>query len=327
MTEFYVPSTVLLSYVQKYSVEDLKAFSLREAVEFYRAFLNSSEEDIRSSCYLHLNDLMTYKVLRKKLRNKILGRDVKICFSLPKDVKIPVITEEDLEYYISVDVEALKELKLRKTRIIDRILTSDILFRLYYYLVQNYPEFQNYVLEFNKLETVISEAEYSISDRISSIIKENRESDLYPQYFNFYHPRILAGFKESCFPLLSWSKILTWGIRYIIFTDRHKELGLKSFKEKRIEECKTAFEKEVQDYIKRLEAVATAVKVLSTGALNEYEAFIYSMLPLALLEIGKLYNTATKIGLDFIELERTFNRLASTGKIKLVNGYFVKVEG
>ncbi|MEM5868333.1 MAG: hypothetical protein QXG39_10500, partial [Candidatus Aenigmatarchaeota archaeon] len=120
MTEFYVPSTILLSYVQKYSVEDLKAFSLREAVEFYRAFLNSSEEDIRSSCYLHLNDLMTYKVLRKKLRNKILGRDVKICFSLPKDVKIPVITEEDLEYYISVDVEALKELKLRKTRIIDR---------------------------------------------------------------------------------------------------------------------------------------------------------------------------------------------------------------
>ncbi|MEM5868008.1 MAG: hypothetical protein QXG39_08845, partial [Candidatus Aenigmatarchaeota archaeon] len=177
-----------------------------------------------------------------------------------------------------------------------------------------------------KLETVISEVEYSISDRISSIMKEYRESDLYLQYFNFYYSRILVGFKEFCFPLLSWSKILTWGIRYIIFTDRHKELGLKPFKEKRIEECKTVFEKEVQDYIKRLETIATAVKVLSTGALNEYEAFIYSMLPLTPLELGRLYNAAISIGLDLVELEKTFNRLLSTQKIQLKDGYFQKVE-
>lgn len=327
MTEFYVPSTILLSYVQKYTVEDLKSFSLNEAVEFYREFINSDKGDVRTSAHIFANNFIVYKELREKLRNKYLGRDVKICFSLPRDIKIPAITDEDLEYYIAVDVKALKELKLRRTRIVDRILTSDLLFRLYYYLVQNYSDFKDCVAEFHKAETMLRNACCTVASRIQSLIHEYKDkSDYFTKFFNFYRSELLAGFKSACFPLLSWSTLLDWSIHMIIFTDRWEELGLDPFPNERIEDSRTIFEKEVQKYIEHLKTVTAGIKVLSTGAYNEYEALIYSMLPLAPLELGSLYNTAAKIGLDLDELEKTFNRLLSTQKIQLKDGYFQKVE-
>lgn len=326
MTEFYVPSTILLSYVQKYSVDDLKSFSTRDAVEFYREFVNSKEEDIRSSCYLSINDLYVYKKLRNKLRHKYLGRDVKICFSLPRDVKIPIVTDENLEYYISVDVEALKELKLRKTRIIDRILISDLLFRLYYYLVQNYPDFESNVKNFNDIINNVDDTTDSIAGKIESLLREHKDADINLRLFNFYYSRLLSGFKEACFPMLSWSRLLKWSIRFIIFSDRRKELGLKDYSEKRIEESRTVFEKEVNAYIERLKTVAAGIKVFSTGADDEYEALIYSMLPLTPLELGKLYNAATRMGLDITELEQTLNRLISEKRIVLRDGHFQRGE-
>jgi len=331
--EFYFPAPILMQYVDAISTKELREYAKENPVSFYIEFIKNTENDVRTSVLQIPSLRERYREYRNALYGLVLGKDVKLYFSRNAPT-IPEYSPDELEFYLQDDkkLEELKTLKLRKYKVIERIIITDMLFRLYYDL---YPKLKDIlskyreVLRLVKNFTVYKSARYALIERDFMLFDRHNGANV----MNIYYPEQLRGFKSMCFPLMSWSSLIQLGMLHFFASGRWYEVNdvvgeLKSYTvggktvkpnviteptSEFIDDCKMHYERGVEQYKNMLERFLTEVKAILEEK-DPTEEFILSTLPASFFEI---YEKAKAIGLDVDDVIFKLKDLIRRGVVKI----------
>ena len=334
--QFYFPAPLLMQYVNVVSTRELREYAEDNPVKFYIEFVKNTENDVDTTILQIPSLRERYREYRNALYGLILGKDVKLFFS--KDVpSIPEYSPEDLAFYLQKEVES-KLLKLRKYKVIERIIVTDMLFRLYYDI---YPRIKNIlkkyreVLKLVKNFTVYKSAKYALIEREFTLLDRHKGANV----MHIYYPEQLNGFKSTCLPLMSWSSLVQLGMFHFFASGRWEEVNqvvgeLKAFEingklikpnviteptDEFLEDCKLHYEKGVENYISMLERFITEAQSIMEEK-DPVEMFILSNLPSTFFEI---YEKAKAQGYDTDDVIFKLKDLVRRGIVKIDGGRFV----
>lgn len=313
--ELYFPATILSQYVGVANISDLRSLSDVDPVHLYLEFNKPSDEDVDTTILMPPNLREWYIRYRESLRGKVLGKDVVLMFSIHDEVIVDW-DQSDLEYYlITRGFDSLMEheskLRLRKYKVIERVITTDMLFRLYYSIsdrirdeLTRFWELRREVAFFNMRRAT----RYAFVER--DYLPYNREHG--GNAMHIYHPQELRGFKTKCFPLLSWSGLIQLGMLHFIVSDRWRELNIfKNVPYEFIKECEEEFDKHVNRYKAHLKNFIAEVERIKAEE-DPLERFILSNLPATTLEICE---RGEMIGYRWSEVLSTIESLRKRGLI------------
>lgn len=291
--KMYFPATILMQYIDVLSTEDLRKKANESALEIYKEFVKNTQNDVHSTILLMPNLRERFKEYRKALNGLILGKDVELFFS--KDY--PAVIDYDpseLEFYIDRLDEVLADVKLRKNRIIERIIVTDMLFRLYYDL---HPKLKDLLKEYRALKEELKNLTFRKAERYASAEKSFIVFDRHDgaNVVHIYYPEQLRGFIASCLPLMTLSGLVQMGMMHFFVSERYSEVNettLEAKKRKGITEptdefladCELHYEKAVDRYIALLETFISNAKAVLEEK-DPIERFILSNLPCTLLQL------------------------------------------
>jgi len=331
MLEFYFPAPLLMQYTGAISTTELRDLAEKDPVKLYLDFIRNTENDVHTTVLLPPNLRKRFFEYRNALYGLVLGKDVKLFFS-KEAPEIPEWTPSDLEFY-SVDVEDLKHLKLRRYRVIERIIITDLLFRLYYDL---YPKLKDILKKYRKVDKIVKNFTIRKSSRYAMIEKDYVPFDRHygSTVVNIHYPEQLNGFKAICFPLLSWSGVVQLGMLYFFASGRWEVVSeavseLKQYEingriirpkliteptEEFLQDCRDHYEHQVDKYIGVLERFINEVRSI-VDERDPVEMFILSCLPATFFDI---YEKARSQGYDPDEVVSKLKSLIRRGKVKVV---------
>jgi len=128
---FYIPSSVFMAYTDKKPA----SASARDIIRFLKVSLT---EDVYATVLLPPPVIQHFNSIRKSLRGKILGKDVLLWWSREMGEVIKFMDEDEFEFILNLekDSDVIYKLKLRRFSVIDRILTTHILFEGCYRLAK-----------------------------------------------------------------------------------------------------------------------------------------------------------------------------------------------
>jgi len=264
-------------------------------------FIKNKEEDKLTTVLMPSQLKERFREYRNALYGLYLGRDVKLYFS--KDApEIPEWEPDELFYYVA-DVKEMKQLKLRKNRIIERIIVTDLLFRLYYDI---YPKIKHLLKEYREMKKLLKNFTMKQSAMYSSKMKEYIPFDRHygATTMNVYCPEQLLGFKASCFPLMTLSGVIQLGMLHFFVSGRWEEINevvseLKSYEvggklvkpnvieepsEVFLSDCKNHYDDCVRYYTTLLRRFIDDVKKIAEER-DPLEQFILSSLPISYIDL------------------------------------------
>jgi len=318
--DLYFPAPILMQYVEAYSVSELRARAKEEPVDLYLEFVNNCEEDVRSSILILPSLKSRFREYRNSLHGLILGRDVRLFFS--KDVpEIPEWDVSDLEYYIT-NVDEVKKLKIRKFRVIERIIVTDIVFRLYY---DAYPKIKDALKEYREARDLVKNFTVRKSGLYAARVKDYILFDRYHGAvgLTLSYPGQLRGFVSACFPLMSMSSVVQLGMLYFFASGRWYEVNeglaeagsrgrISEPTDEFLEDCRLHYESHVERYANFLRRFASEVRAIAEEV-DPVEKFIKSCLPATFFD---LYDRAKQLGYDVDEVVFRLKDLVRRGVVK-----------
>lgn len=328
MTEliFYFPARLLIQYTDVVSTAELRELSESDAIKLYMDFVRNTENDIHTTVLMLPNLRDRFREYRDALNGLILGVDVKLYFSRERP-EVPDYDPSELEYYTKDLKTIYGDLKLRKYKVIERIIITDMLFRLYYNI---YNEIKDILKEYRKLKKEVLNFTMSKAAKFAFIERDYVPYDRQKgaNVMNIHYPEQLGGFKSSCFPLLSWSGVLQMGMLHFFASGRWLEIHqaideLKSGASKRgritdpsdefLEDCEDAFDRCVRGYKSFLQRFVDEVKAIVQDR-DPIEVFILSKLPTTFFD---LTNNAKNEGFDPAEVMHKLEDMVRRGLVSI----------
>jgi len=297
MIQLYFPAPILLQYTDKASdAKELRELAEEDAIQLYLDFMANTESDCRTSIYLPSPLLEQFFRLRNAFYNLMLGRDVCLYFS--KD--FPMIVDydaEDLSYYIKQLETVAPKLKLKKMSRIERILLTDLVFRLYYNV---YDKIKDLLPKYRETKEKVRWFTYEKGLRYTAILTTytpyHRRRPSETRELKVTFPEPLKGFMASCFPLLTTSGVIQLSLLNFFASGRWREVSeeLKNLKgyglggndsaEEFVADCKAQLELHLENYIGHLQRFINAVETIGSEE-DPITHFIISHLPTTVLDL------------------------------------------
>jgi len=329
---FYFPAPILMQYVNVASTRELREYAEENPVEFYTEFVRNTENDVKSTILQIPSLRERYREYRNALYGLVLGRDVQLYFSKNAPA-IPEYNPEELEFYLSDEkITNLKALKLRKYKVIERIIITDMLFRLYYDM---YPKLEDTLRKYRNITKLVKNFTVQKSMRYASIERDYVFLDRHKgaNVMHIYFPEQLRGFKSACFPLMSWSSLVQLGMFHFFASGRWVEVNqtigeIKSYTvgskvvkpnviteptDEFLEDCKEHYERGVDSYKYTLERFIIEVESILEEE-DLIEKFIKSILPATFFDI---YDKAKSLGYNMDEVMYKLKDLIRRGIVKI----------
>jgi len=341
MLEFYFPATLLMQYIPAISTAELREFAREDPVRFYLSFLKNTSNDIETTIVLPSSLKERFEEYRQALHGLILGKDLKLFFSKDSP-EIPEWNPSDLEFYISdlKKLDEIKRLKLRRYKVIERIIITDMVFRLYYDL---YPELKSALKKFRKARNMIKNFTIRQSMKFDAMVKDYVPYGRgYPnmRVIHVHFPEQLPGMKSSCFPFLTMSGVIQLGMLHFYISKRYKEVNdavseAKSFEVQgrvvcpnRISEpsdlflsdCELQYNLHVKQYVSMLEEYAKVVEQIYQED-DPIRHFIVSQLPCTYFELVDL---SANSPFEVQEVMHTLKKMVEEGVV-VQNGTTLKL--
>ena len=319
MLRLYFPATFFLQYVDEATdIKDFRHLVDENKLKVLSDFIKpNTVEDIRTTVLMLPNLRDRFKELKEALYGLILGRDVILYFA--REEPVEMLWEMDR---LNLDILTLKNLRLRKYSVIERIITVDLVFRLYYTIygiikeeLKKYRKARSYV----KNMTIKQSSRYATIERSYTPFERKDGSNV----MHIYVSRMLHGVISSCFPLLSMSGVFQLAMLNFFVSGRYTEVneilsGLKSTRklskpsEAFLQDCEYHFERAVESYGALLDRFANEVKAIIEEK-DPIEEFIKSCLPATFFDI---YEKAKVQGFDVDEVMFKLRDLIRRGVIK-----------
>ena len=325
-----------MQYTDVVCYKDLVELSREDVIKLYQDFIKNTEYDIRNSILMLPTLRLRFREYREVLRGLILGYHVRLYFGR-KSPKIPGFDESDLELLLPQLEEIHKSLRLRRYKIIERIIITDMIFRLYYDLCEKY-NFESTLSDFRELQDIVKNLTVDKASRYAVIERDYMPYDRHhgANVMNIHYPEALAGFKVACLPLLSWSGVLQLGMLQFFASGRWKKVRkvvseIKDVEPEKImteptkeflKDCEYEFDKNIKSYITFVKKFIKEVESIIHEK-DPIEEFILSCLPATFLE---LCDMAKEIGFDLEKIGSKLYDLVRRGVIKEEKGVFKVVK-
>jgi len=323
---FYFPSTILNQYVDILYYKSMSELSKHEIIDLYYNFMKNTELDYHNTILLLPNIRERFREYREALRGLILGYHVQLYFSRQAP-KVPGLDEADLELMIPMLEDIHNKLKLRKYKVIERIIITDMTFRLYYYLCEKH-NFESVLYEYLEIKNAVKNFTDAEIGRYAIIERDYMPYDRHhgANVSNIFYPEALDGFKRKCLPLLTWSGVISLGIQHFFTSGRWEEVRdtvskIKNVKPEKIiadpteaflDYCKRELNKQSLSYIKFVRKFIKEVEAIMQEK-DPIEEFVLSCLPATFLE---LCDKAVEIGFDLEKIIFKVRDLIRRGIVK-----------
>lgn len=327
MLRLYFPATLLMQYTSALSVHELRELGENDPIKVYLDFANNTECDKYTSVLMLPNMRERFREYRNSLYGLVLGKDVELFFS--KD--FPQIIEwdiSDLELSLK-NVNALANLKLRRHGVIERMIVTDLTFRLYYTM---HPRISDVIGEYREVKKHVLNMTTRQSSRYATIEKTYTPFDRHSgaSAINITYPEQLGGFISSCFPLMSLSGVVQLGMLHFFSSGRWIEVNEaleKAGSRRRItkpseaflSDCEVHFEVCVDRYVNVVKRFVNDVKSILDEE-DPVEKFILSTVPATFFDI---YERAKSLGYDVDEVLFKLKDLIRRGKVR-ADGEWIK---
>ena len=328
--QFYFPSPIFNQYVDILRRKNVSELGKREIIDLYYNFMVNTEPDCRNNIWLLPSIRLRFKEYREALKGLVLGYHIKLYF-LRQTPKVSGFDRVDLELTVPMLEDIHNELKLRKYKVIERIIVTDMTFRLYNYLCEKY-DFESVLLDYLKVKDTMKNLTNDQVDRYPIIEKKYTPYNRYHGAVGFCisYPEALNEFKRKCLPLLSWSGVIGLSMFQFFASGRWEEVRdtiskIRNVKpEKIIADPTEAF----LDYYKRElnERILSYIRFVRTFIKNveamvqekdPIEEFILSCLPAPVLQ---LCERAVEAGFDLKKVVFKVRDLIRKGVIKDYKG-------
>jgi len=321
--KLYFPATFFLQYVS--GVTDIKDLAKKvdeNKLAVLREFVKPNVfEDTRTSVLLPPNLRERFKELRKSLYGLILGKDVILYFS--KDNPIEVAWEDVHEMLwemeeLKMDILLLSDLKLRKYSVIDRILVTDLIFRLFYDI---YSEIEDQLKEIRKIRELVKNMTFDQSAKYTTIEVSYSPFTMHEgaNVTNLYVPQTLKGFLSALFPFMTLSGVIQMALLDFFASGRYTDFKISEPSEIFIQDCEFYFRKSITSYKGLLERFIQEVTAIAEKK-DPLEQFILSSLPATFFD---LHEKAIIQNYDFNEIMNKVKDLYRRG-ILAIEGEVIK---
>ena len=344
MLKMYFPASIFLQYVNEATdVKDFKNMVYENKLRILSDFVKpNTVEDIRTTILMLPNLRDRFKELKEALYGLILGKDIVLYFAKEKPVEVTwsdvgeMIWEMD---QLNVDVLTLRKLRLRKYSVIERVIATDLVFRLYYAVyddlaehLKKYRKARSYV----KNMTTWQSLKYSSAEKPYTPFERSDGSCV----MHIYIPKMLRGVISSCFPLLTVSGVFQLAMLNFFVSGRYKEVNAAVSEAKFFEvqgrvvcpnrisepsdlfisDCELQYNLHVKQYVSMLEEYAKVVEQIYQED-DPIRHFIVSQLPCTYFELVDL---SANSPFEVQEVMHTLKKMVEEGVI-IQNGTTLKL--
>ncbi len=316
----YFPATVLMDYVDASSIGELKVRIKESKVSVLGELLKSqATSDIHTTIRLPRTLKNYLYALRDRLRQLVLGKEVILYFR--KEDPIELEAEEEYELVFDLNPNIANKLKIRRRVVAERLLLTDMIFRLYLHLYDD-EELKNLFKEYHKLPKFLTPRQDSRLSLLESYTPLN--GNLTRNISDVRLPEQVRGMVLERLPLLSFSGVVQLALMLHI-----KERKWEAYYDKTpkmteeldnvYDEWVSLFERSIESYKHVLSRYITEFKAILKEE-DPIERFILSSLPGTFFDI---YNRARAVGFDPDEVMHKISDLIRRGKVR-VDGELLK---
>jgi len=216
------------------------------AVAFNR---RNEQEDVRTTVRLRLNLREWWKLLRSRLYNRTLGEDVTLVFNTEEFKHLVDAEKYNLDSWVfseelGVPVDKMRNLlKLKKFIVIDRLLTTDLIFRLYLHIREENEEILELSKKYREVRRYIANMTNYQADKLGESLRFAKERLVVSGFtapITLTIPYMLHGFVESTLPQASFNFVFTLALYNFFITGRYELFSLEP-SEEFLNSCNSAY--------------------------------------------------------------------------------------
>jgi len=295
--ELYYPGNVILQYTDASTIKELTRKVKEGKVGVLLDLLKGqSSEDVDTTIEILPNYREWFKLIRSRIYGKILGKDVILFFR--KEYPLELDAGEDYFFALEIDEDIANKLMIRKYVAAERILATDLIFRLIYAVHDEVSPLVRRVKEVKqKLLNTNDETAARVSLMEQSFTPATRSQGA--QIMRIRYPRELSGVITNNLPYMTISGAFQMAMMNFFASKRYQDFDLNP-SDQFLKNCSHNFRKHLDRYCAFLGRLINVMDEVMTGVppaesfIMEYVKNNGNVTILKLIESGEIYGFNAK---------------------------------